>query len=201
MNNKGAFLATYIIDILAFLLFIIIAVIFFFLLKAATSGQIEVVIQGKSQVDSTSRVLTNMLRTSIPESFTNDIVSMQLGTDPTLGTQLQKYLIKRPQLWQDKTYGEFIQAYGDLAAADETRPETRDFTIRLVTQALFSKNIRAPMELRIQYPKSVLIKANIKALVVDESKLARTKIPLDRGEFAETALYYDENEINWVAAP
>ncbi len=183
MNKKG-FLATYIIDMIAFLLFVIVAVIFFVLLKVGAAGEIKATIQGQDQLASTNIALLSMLRTPLPQPFVVDI------KDEYSRRALEQHLQKHPEIVQGETYADFLQN----AEVSISRPETRNTIVRFVTESLFANTFGTPAQFSIKYPDDPLpAKAEWnKPVVIDiieQERIATARLPLPGGKAATVTLF------------
>jgi len=178
MNKRGAFIATYIVDLLAWILFIVIAIVFFFLLKASESG-IEVTIEGRERADATQLTLHQMLRAQIPDGF--------VATIPADWNVLKGELEKDPALLSGGTFGSFLQN----AAGIEKRK--REFMVRATATVLFDKQFTTGTGWSIQYPGSQPIIANFKGpIMAINEKIGIAQLPLPDGSIAEVRLFMEE---------
>jgi len=173
MNKKAGFLATFIIDSIAFLLFIVIAIIFFFLLKVTAASEITAAIEGKYQQATTTYLLLGMLRTPIPDELIPQL------------TPLVPLFERHTDIWQGKTYGEFLDRLYTL------NPSLRKLLATALTKALFEDTLFYPTQLKIKYPDKQIIQIEMVAgvIVTDPERIVNMKIPLSDGNIAEVSLY------------
>lgn len=183
MNKKG-FLATYIIDMIAFLLFVVIAVIFFVLLKVSAANEIKATIQGQDQLVSTNIALLSVLRTPIPYPF---IINL---ADEYARKALEEYLQKHPEVLRGETYADFLQN----AETTITRPETRSAIVRHVTESLFAGRFSTPVQFSIKYqddplPAKVEFNKPVVIDVLEQDKIVSALVPMPGGKAATVTLF------------
>jgi len=177
MNKKGAFLASYAIDLLAMLLFVMTAIIFFILFNVGTTKDITATIQGHEQQTATSITLLNIMRVPFPDDFPSRIA------EPKLHAMMEA----QPGWWKGRTFGDFLQDVEAFA------PGQRRDVISLASDALFKNVITQPTQMTVEYPDGEFIRMEfVQGVVVYEDKVAKTVIPLPSGKLATVTLYVPE---------